>query len=252
MHGSPPNEFNDRVALITGGTAGIGRHLAIALAGHGADVFFCGRRPDAGEETLTHCAGRGHFCCCDVANPQEIDEFVDTAVRFDGRIDYVINNVAVDTRIAFAEATLDDFERFVAVNLRSAFAVTKAALPALRAGVGKSVVNLGTTNYMLGLSPFTGYNASKAGLLGFTRSLARELGPENIRVNMLSPGWVMTAKQLELYVTEADKSELLRDQALPFLLTEDDITPVVLFLLSSAAGGITGQNIVVDGGKVMQ
>jgi NAD(P)-dependent dehydrogenase (short-subunit alcohol dehydrogenase family) len=252
MDKSRLGEFMDRVAVITGGTAGIGRHLAIALARQGTDVFFCGRRPEQGEETASLCEGRGHYCCSDAARPDDIAQFVGTAMRFNGRIDYLINNVAVDTRIKFSEATLEEFDHLIAVNLRSAFAVTQAALPGLRAGTGKSVVNVGTTNYMLGLAPFTVYNASKAGLLGFTRSLARELGPERIRVNMLSPGWIMTAKQLELYVTESDKSDLLRDQALPFLLTEENITPVILFLLSAAAGGITGQNIVVDGGKVMQ
>lgn len=188
MNTSPSSEFANKVALLTGGTAGIGKHLAITLARHGADVFFCGRLPDGGAETLAHCEGRGHYCCCDVADPKAIDAFVDTAKRFNGNIDYVINNVAVDTRIKFAEATIEEFDHFMAVNLRSAFAVTKAALSALRAGSGKSVVNIGTTNYMLGLTPFTVYNASKAGLLGFTRSLARELGPDSIRVNMLSPG----------------------------------------------------------------
>lgn len=110
---------------------------------------------------------------------------------------------------------------------------------------------LGTTNWMLGLAPFTLYAAAKSGLLGFTRALARELGPERIRVNMVSPGWIMTEKQLRLHVTAQDKQDLLRDQSLPFLLTEAQVTPPVLFLLSAGAEGITGQNLVVDGGKLM-
>ncbi len=103
---------------------------------------------------------------------------------------------------------------------------------------------------MLGLAPFTVYNAAKSGIIGFSRSLARELGPLGIRVNILSPGWVMTPKQLQLHVTKKDKKDLLKAQCLPALLTEADITPATLFLLSSLARGITGQNLVVDGGKV--
>ena len=104
---------------------------------------------------------------------------------------------------------------------------------------------------MLGLNPFTLYGAAKSGLIGFTRSLARELGKEMIRANMVSPGWIMTERQLEEFVTEQDKADLKRDQALPFLLDESCVTPVVLFLLSNQAKGITGQNLIVDGGKLM-
>ena len=245
-------EFSGKVAVVTGGTAGIGCHLVIALAKLGAEVFFCGRQPERGKETMAQCEGRGHYCKCDMAIPEEAVGFVKTVVGFNNRIDYLVNNVAIDTRIKFEEVSLDQFDQLIAVNLRSAFTVTQAALPGLRSGTGRAVVNLGTTNYMLGLSPFTVYNMSKSGLVGFTRSLARELGPEKIRVNMLSPGWIMTEKQLRLYVTGQDKEDLLRDQSLPFLLTEEHITPVLLFLLSSAAGGMTGQNLVVDGGKFMQ
>ena len=118
------------------------------------------------------------------------------------------------------------------------------------AAVG-SIVNIGTTNWMLGLAPFTLYGAAKSGLIGFTRSLARELGRELIRANMVSPGWIMTGRQLTEFVTEQDKADLLRDQALPYLLDESCVTPAVLFLLSASAKGITGQNLIVDGGKLM-
>jgi NAD(P)-dependent dehydrogenase (short-subunit alcohol dehydrogenase family) len=157
----------------------------------------------------------------------------------------------MDPRIELAAATVAQFDQLIAVNLRSYFIATQAALPLLKAGTGKAIVNICTTNYMLGLAPFTIYNASKSGIVGFTRSLARELGSFGIRANVLSPGWIMTEKQLREHVTEADKVALLEAQCLKFLLTEEHVTPATMFLLSSAARGITGQNLVVDGGKVM-
>jgi NAD(P)-dependent dehydrogenase (short-subunit alcohol dehydrogenase family) len=245
-------EFNGKVVVVTGGTAGIGRHLVLTLIRQGAEVFFCGRDSTQGKLVESQCEGRGHYCSCDVTRPENITEFIDETLKFNGRIDYLVNNVAMDSRMKFEDATIEQFDQFIATNLRSALLISQAALPGLRRGDGKAIVNLGTTNYMLGLAPFTLYSSAKAGLLGFTRALARELGPENIRVNMLSPGWIMTEKQLKDYVSEQDKIDLLRDQALPFLLTEEQITPPLLFLLSSAANGITGQNLVVDGGKLMQ
>ena len=238
--------------MVTGGTSGLGQHLAAALAVLGADVFFCGTSAERGEAAERAIGPRGHFVRCDVRDPAAAAAFVQHAGQFAGRIDYLVNNAAVDPRIEFDKATVADFDRMIQTNLRPCFVVSQAALPWLEKGGGKAIVNVSTTNYMLGLSPFTLYNAAKSGIIGFTRSLARELGPRRIRVNTISPGWIMTGRQLREHVTEDDKRQLLRDQALPFLLTEEHVTPVTLFLLSKAAGGITGQNIVVDGGKVMQ
>jgi NAD(P)-dependent dehydrogenase (short-subunit alcohol dehydrogenase family) len=152
-------------------------------------------------------------------------------------------------RIAFQEASQEDFDSFIANNLRPYFFVTQAALPFLEKGDGKAIVNVSSTNPIIGLPLFTVYNSTKAGIVGFTRSLAREVGPLGIRANILTPGWIMTERQLKDYVTEADKRELMQVQSVKRLLTEQHVTPVTLFLLSKAAGGITGQIIVVDGGR---
>ncbi len=243
--------FKGKVALVTGGSSGIGGALVLALAERGCAVHFCSRHGDEfGFAART--GGLAAGVVCDVTQPSAVREWVESVIQSEGRLDYLVNNVAYDGRCVFDEATPDDFDRFVAVNLKAAYLTTQAALPGLRAGEGKSIVTLGTTNWMLGLKPFTLYSAAKSGLVGFTRALARELGPEGIRANLVSPGWVMTRKQLEEYVTEEDKQGLLRDQALPFLLEERHIVPPILFLLSAASAAITGQNLVVDAGKYMQ
>ncbi len=252
VYGFCAAEFRGRVALITGGTDGLGKHLSQTLAKAECDVFFCGRREELGRALAAEWGPRAHFIRCDLADADDARAFVRQAGEFKGRIDFVVNNAAVDTRIEFATARLEDFDRMVAVNLRPYFVVSQAALPWLEAGEGKAIVNLCTTNYMLGLSPFTIYNATKSGIVGFTRSLARELGPLGIRANTLSPGWIMTEKQLREYVSERDKEDLLRDQALKFLMKDEHVTPAALFFLSRASAGVTGQNLVVDGGKVMQ
>ena len=245
------SEFQGKVAVLTGGSSGIGQTLAIHLAQAGCEVFFCGRRPTA-DETLSGCGTLGHYIRCDITEPGAAEALIAEAIACNGAIDYVVNGVATDSRVPFEEATPELFDQFVATDLKAAFRVCHAALDGLRAGKGRAILNFGTTNWMLGLAPFTLYSAAKSGLLGFTRALARELGPDGIRVNMLSPGWVMTQKQLDLYVTEQDKKDLLRDQALPFLLQAEDIVGPAMFLLSHAARAITGQNLVVDAGKLMQ
>lgn len=243
--------FHDKVAVVTGGTAGIGRHLVRTLVRAGAQVFFCGLEVRKGRALADKLGPRAHFIQADLADPQQITAFISETINATDHIDYVVNNAGIDPRITFESATPEAFDRVISVNLRSYFLVTHAALPGLRNGTGKAIVNIGTTNYMLGLSPFTVYNSAKAGILGFTRSLARELGPDNIRVNMLSPGWIMTSRQLKYHVTSEDKQELLASQSIPRLLTPSDVTPAILFLLSSASRGVSGQNLIVDGGKVM-
>lgn len=246
-------EFTDKVAVVTGGSDGLGRHLTKALVELGSEVVFCGTDPSKGEAVAKTLGPHARFVCVDLRDTEATTAFVERAVsELTGRIDYLVNNAAIDPRISFSEATVDDFDRLIAVNLRPYFVVSHTALPFMKKGTGKSVVNVCTTNYMLGLSPFSIYNASKSGIIGFTRSLARELGPFGIRVNAVSPGWIMTPRQLREHVSEKDKRELLEAQALKFLLTEEHVIPLILFLLSSSAAGITGQNIVVDGGKVMQ
>lgn len=239
-------DFHGKTAVVTGGSCGIGKAVAAELAKCGAKVWYCSRNSG---ETIDNA--NAVYRKCDISNSAEIKEWFAEIAATDGKIDFLVNNVGCDKRVTFDEADEEEFDKFILLNLKSAFSVSRAALELIRKGEGKSIVNIGTTNWMLGLAPFTLYGAAKSGLIGFTRSLARELGREMIRANMVSPGWIMTERQLADFVTEQDKADLLRDQALPFLLDESSVVPAVLFLLSEQAKGITGQNLIVDGGKLM-
>lgn len=245
-------EFAGRVAVVTGGSDGLGRDFCRALTEAGCEVYFCARNRERGEAAADALGARAHFFGADIADPEQIQAFAASVKSSAGPVDYLVNNVAVDDRIDFTDVTAEVCDRMWQINTRSFLLTTRAFLDPLRKGRGKSIVNIGTTNYMLGLEPFTVYNATKSAILGFTRSLARELGKEGMRVNLVSPGWIMTTKQLQEHVTPQDKADLLRDQALKFLLTPEHVTPAVLFLLSEAAAAVTGQNLVVDGGKLMQ
>ena len=246
------HEFAGRVAVVTGGSEGIGYDFCRALCEAGCEVYFCSRDAEKGELAAKGLGRNAHYRQTDLSVPEQIKAFADYVREFAGRVDYLVNNAANDDRIKFDDLTVAECDRMWALNLRSFLLMSRACLELLRVGDGKSIVNISTSNYMFGLEPFTIYNATKSGILGFTRSLARELGKEGIRVNMISPGWIMTEKQLRKYVTEEDKQTLLREQCVKHLIEANHVSPVMLFLLSSAACAMSGQNLVVDGGRYFQ
>jgi NAD(P)-dependent dehydrogenase (short-subunit alcohol dehydrogenase family) len=246
------SEFTGRVAVVTGGSEGIGLDFCRILCEAGCEVYFCSRNADKGQLAAKALGRHAHYYQADLAAPDQIKAFAAYVRELAGRVDYLVNNAANDDRIKFDDLTVENCDRMWALNLRSFLLMSRACLELIRQGEGKSIVNIGTANYMHGLEPFTIYNATKSGILGFTRSLARELGKEGIRVNMLSPGWIMTEKQLRKYVGEEDKQMLLREQCVKHLIEAKHVSPVMLFLLSSAACAMSGQNLVVDGGNYFQ
>jgi NAD(P)-dependent dehydrogenase (short-subunit alcohol dehydrogenase family) len=245
---SDPAAFRGRVAVVTGGTDGIGRHLAQSLVSLGCEVFFCGRREALGKELEAEWGANAHYFRCDLSDPEQTREFIHHAGALRGSIDFLVNNAAIDPVVPFEDSSLEQFDFLLAVNLRSYFLTTQTALPYLRKGEGKAVVNIGSTNWMIGNRNYAMYAATKSGIVGLTRSLTRDLGPEGIRVNLVSLGWIMTARQLREKVDEATKAKLVESTSLGFALEERHVVPPILFLLSSAAAGVAGQNLVVDGG----
>lgn len=243
-------EFKGRTAVVTGGSEGIGQDFCRTLCEASCEVYFCSRHSERGQDVAQLLGPHAHYVRGDLTSPDEITAFAAHVRERTGSVDYLVNNAANDDRIPFRDLTVEECDRMWALNLRSYLLVARAFLELLIAGKGKSILNIGTCNWMVGEEPFTIYNATKSGILGFTRSLARELGHEGIRVNMINPGWVMTEKQLSKYVTEDDKKMLLQVQSLKFLVQPHHVSPVMMFLLSSDASAITGQNLVVDGGRI--
>lgn len=242
------SEVEGKVAVVTGGSTGIGSEVVKTLAALGAEVHFCGRNVEAGKalEALFP-EGNAHFAKVDVTRPKELEKWIKKLPV----IDFMVNNVADDTRVPWEKIDVDAIERAFAVNLRSHFLAIHAALPAVRKGTGKSIVIMGTSNWMRPEANCILYNVTKSGIVGLTHALAREFGPEFIRVNTFTPGWIATPKQLKLNMHAAEKRMLKREQALPVILYPPDMMGPILFLLSRASKSVTGQNLLGEGGKVM-
>jgi len=240
-------EITGKTAVVTGGSSGIGSEIVATLAGLGATVHFCGRSETAGRETESRCNGNGRFAQVNVTDAAQLERWIASIPV----IDFLINNVADDTRVSLDTMTASDFDASVAVNLRPHFVATLAALPALRAGTGKSVVMVGTSNYMSPEPDCLLYNIGKSGIVGLMRSLARQLGPEFIRVNTFTPGWIATDKQLRNAMTSEMREKLKGWQSLPKILYPQDVMGPLLFLLSRSSASMTGQNLLAEGGRVM-
>lgn len=248
-----PQEFAGKIALVTGGSDGIGKGLAAALLQMGAEVYFCGRRVDRGQAAEKQFGRRAHFIPCDLRDLGAIEAMIAAIRDKAGRLDYLVNNAGMDPAIAFPETTVEQFSDILETNLRAYYFVTQRALPLLDAGEGKAIVNIGTTNYEKGIVGMTAYNSAKAGVLGFTRSLARELGMRGIRVNLVSPGWIVTDKQVNHRGMRQESIEYLKNsQCVRETIYPEHVASVMVFLLSKAATGLSGQNIIVDGGQCLQ
>ncbi len=238
------------VALVTGAANGLGQTFAVALAKaryrvaglDTADLAETGRLVEsAGGELLP--------VSCDVRAPESVDAAVDEVVRELGALHVVVNNAGVYPPIPFERTTLADWRRIMGVNLDGPFLVTKAALPHLRAAGWGRIVNIVSAVVFLGPPELVAYTASKAGLVGFTRALATELGPDDITVNAIAPGLTRTATAAR--TTGADGGfERVRDlQCVPRIEEPEDLVSTLLYVCDKGSGFLTGQTINVDGGS---
>ena len=241
-----------QTVIVTGGAAGIGEAIVRAFARQGSRVAFIDidqARGSALEAEIVAC-GPGHaaFFHCDLTDIPALKTTIDAVRSRFGPIEALINNAAHDERHATLEVTEAYWDGRIAVNLKHQFFAAQAVLPDMVANGRGSILNLGSTSWMIGQGGMAAYTASKSAVLGLTRSLARDFGQHGVRVNALAPGWIMTERQLEKWVTPDSERELYERQCLKRRLVPEDIARVVVFLTSSEASAITNQQYVVDGG----
>ncbi len=246
--------FSGKTALITGASRGIGRAIAVDLVKNGAGVALVGRDSGALQETVSACtAARADAKCLvltgDAADQAAVDGFVAQTVSEFGRVDFAIANAGQSIDALLLRLKPEAIDQMLSVNLKSAFYLCGAvARPMMKQRSG-SIVLMSSIVGVMGNAGQAAYAASKAGLLGLAKSLAKELGSRNIRVNAVAPGLIETA-MTEKMPDEA-REYLLKQAALGRAGKPEDVSGVVTFLCSEAAGYITGQTLVVDGGVLM-
>ena len=246
--------FEGKTALVTGASRGIGRAIAVDLVKNGADVALVGRDRGALEETVAACnaAREGVKCLVltgDVADQGAVSGFVDEAMSAFGRVDFAVANAGQSIDALLLRLKPDVIDQMLSVNLKSAFYLCGAVAKPMMKQRSGSIVLMSSIVGVMGNAGQAAYAAAKAGLLGLTKSLAKELGSRNIRVNAVAPGLIETA-MTEKMPDEA-REYLLKQAALGRPGKPEDVSGVVTFLCSEAAGYITGQTLVVDGGVLM-
>jgi NAD(P)-dependent dehydrogenase (short-subunit alcohol dehydrogenase family) len=247
MSATYPSLKGERV-FITGGASGIGAAFVEAFHDQGAAVAFIDRDAAAGEALARRLAGTW-FQACDVTDAQALGAAIAAAAQALGPITVLINNVANDTRRAAADTDAAAWRAGLAVNLDPTFLAATAVQPGMKAAGGGVILNLSSINALLGPADMPAYVAAKGAINALTKALAREWGPDGIRVNAISPGWVVTERQLELWLTPEAEAAWMEQVALKRRILPTDVAALALFLASDQASAITGQNLVIDGGR---
>jgi NAD(P)-dependent dehydrogenase (short-subunit alcohol dehydrogenase family) len=233
--------------VVTGGASGIGADIVRAFAGQGCRVGFVDRLADAGralEAELPDAA----FEACDVTDIPALQAAIARLALRTVGVDVLVNNVANDERHRIEDVTPEYFDDRIAVNLRPHFFATQAVLASMRARGGGSIVNIGSGSWKNKTRGLAVYGTAKSALTGFTRCLARELGADNIRVNHIVPGWVMTQRQVALWVDADGERAMDENHCIPGRIVGSDIAHMALFLAADTSRMVTAAEFVVDAG----
>jgi len=244
--------LDGRVVLVTGGASGIGADIVRAFARNKAKIAFIDLQKDAGAALAEELAGGGAkplFLACDLVDIAALREAIGEVKAKLGPIATLVNNAANDKRHAVADVSVAFWDETQNVNLRHQFFAAQAVHPHMKQLGFGSIINLSSIAWRFGAGDMAAYATAKAGIVGLTRALARAFGPDNIRVNAIEPGAVMTQRQRELwYKTEASVDAMVERQALRKVLLGEEIARTALFLAADDSRTITKQSILVDAG----
>lgn len=241
----------DRTVLVTGGATGIGETLVREFVAQGAKVGFIDIAREAGAALARELAGSRHaplFVPADITDIAALEGAIGQVRDRHGPIRALLNNAANDQRHKIEDTTPEYWDAAVAVNLKHQFFAARNVAADMKQAGGGAIVNFGSVSWKLKQGGMPAYTTSKAAVQGLTRSLARDFGPFNIRVNTLVPGWVMTEKQVRLWLTEEGKADIARGQCLQQPLLPQHIAHMAMFLAADDSAMCTAQDFVVDGG----
>ena len=242
----------DRCVLVTGGASGIGESIVAHFAAQGSRVAFLDIADDRAAALVQRLAPivryRPRYVRCDLTDIPALQSAIANVTASAGPLRVLVNNAGNDDRHALDTVTPAYWDERMAINLRHQFFAAQAVHAGMRDAGGGAIVNLSSTSWVIGEGGYAAYTTAKAGIIGLTRSLARDMGSDNLRVNAILPGWIMTDRQIRLWLTPEAEREQMTRQMIKRRLDADDIARMALFAASDDSSGITGQSFVVDGG----
>ena len=252
MQGAIYPSLKDRTVLVTGGGSGIGEAIVRQFIGQGSRVGFIDNDVKASKQLLASLPAdaRVHFEPADLRDIGALRQAVAGIREAFGPITILVNNAGRDDRHSIEEVTPEYWDERFALNLKHQFFAAQAVAPDMAKAGGGAIVNMGSVSWVLGQGNMPCYTTAKSAVQGLTRALARDLGPKNIRVNSILPGWIMTQRQQDMWLTPEGVAELMQRQCLKRKLMPEEIARVVLFFAADDSGACTNQNYIVDGGWV--
>ena len=244
--------LRDRVVLVTGGASGIGEAIVEAFATQHAQVVFLDIQDDAANQLTKrlNAATSPVYYHCDLTDIAEVQRTVQTILARFHRVDVLVNNAGNDTRHTIADVTSDYWDQSIAVNLKHQFFLSQAVIPAMQKAQRGSIINMSSIGWVIPSTNQVVYVTAKAAIVGLTRTLSHELGADNIRVNCIMPGAILTERQQRLWLTEEYKAQILANQALKRMILPEEVARLILFLASDDSSAITNQSYVIDAGWV--
>ena len=241
--------LNNKVVVITGGGSGIGESITRSFIKQGAKVAFLDfNEKDSIKFIKDLNTDNLHFEFCDLRDIEQLKNSIKKISSKFGPIQILVNNAARDDRHSLQSVTSEYFDERIATNLKHQLFASQAVVSDMEKNGGGAIINMGSTSWMIGQGGMPCYTTAKSAIQGLTRGLARDLGPKNIRVNCVVPGWIMTERQVDMWLTPESEKELMDRQCIKRKLFPKDIARFVLFMASDEASACSNQSFVVDGG----